>query len=147
MPCEFGEHLAEHALAAVAVDDALVVDEVGRGFGQRALRDAGRHGLLLQVGEKAIEAHAIVARRAAARGHCATGRATGCWPGVATGLGEARAAGLAGAGLTGAGAGWADTDDEMTREAAMVAIIARIDEGIGINVTGSHQEEPGFYSL
>jgi hypothetical protein len=28
----------------------------------------------------------------------------------------------------------------MTREAAMVAIVARIDEGIGINVTGSHQE-------
>ncbi len=26
---EFGEHLPEHALAAVAVDDALVVDEVG----------------------------------------------------------------------------------------------------------------------
>jgi hypothetical protein len=58
------------------------------------------------------------------------------------------AAGLAGAGLTGAGAGWANTDDEMTREAAMVAILARINEGIGINVTGSHQEGSlDLYSL
>ena len=70
LPCEFGEHLAEHALATVAVDDALVVDEVGRGLGQRALRDALRHGLLLEVGEKTIEAHAIVAGRATAWGHC-----------------------------------------------------------------------------
>jgi hypothetical protein len=29
----------------------------------------------------------------------------------------------------------------MTREAAMVAITTRIDEGIGINVTGSDEEE------
>jgi len=48
---EFGEHLAEYTLAAVAVDDALVVDEVGCGFGQRALRNAFRHGLLLKVGD------------------------------------------------------------------------------------------------
>src|SRR4029079_11624029 len=58
------------ALATVAVDDALVVDQIGRGFGQRALRDALRYGLLLQVGEEAIETHAIVTRRAAARGRC-----------------------------------------------------------------------------
>ena len=38
------------------------------------------------------------------------------------------------AGLT--GAGWAKADDEMTSDAAMVAITVRIDEGIGINVTG-----------
>src|SRR5437763_12501241 len=67
---EFGEHLAEHALAAVAVDDALVVDEIGCGFGQSALRDALRHCLLLEVGQETIEAQAIVARRAAARGGC-----------------------------------------------------------------------------
>jgi hypothetical protein len=42
------------------------------------------------------------------------------------------------------GAGWADTDDEMTREAAMVATAARINEGVGINVTGSHEEETGI---
>ena len=65
---EFVEHRAEHALAAVAVDDALVVDEVGCGFGKRPLRDAFGHGLLLQLSEEAIKTHAIVARRAAARG-------------------------------------------------------------------------------
>src|SRR5436190_23753922 len=68
VPCEFGEHLAEYALAAIAVDDALVVDEVGCGLGKRALRDAFRHRLLLEVGQKTIETHAVVARRAAARG-------------------------------------------------------------------------------
>ena len=52
---EFGEHLAEHALAAVAVDDALVVHEVGRGLRDRALRHAGGDRLLLQLGEEAIE--------------------------------------------------------------------------------------------
>jgi hypothetical protein len=36
----------------------------------------------------------------------------------------------------------------MTSEAAMVAITTRIDEGIGINVTGSDQEgSRDFYSL
>ena len=58
---EFGEHLPEHALAAVAVDDALVVDEIRRGFRDRALRHAGGDGLLLQVGEEAVERHAVVA--------------------------------------------------------------------------------------
>jgi len=58
------------------------------------------------------------------------------------------AAGLAGAGLTGAGAGWANTDDEITSEAAMVTITIRMEEGIGINVTGSDQEgSRDLYSL
>jgi hypothetical protein len=62
-------------------------------------------------------------------------------------LGRGAAAGRAGAGLTGEGAGWADTDDERTKEAAMVVTMAR-KKGIGIIVTGSHQEETGiFYSL
>jgi hypothetical protein len=51
------------------------------------------------------------------------------------------AAGLAGAAPGGAGAGCADRADEMTSEAAMVAITIRIDEGIGINVTGSEKKE------
>ena len=85
--CEFGEHLAEHALAAVAVDDALVVDEVGGGFRHRALRDAFRHRLLLEVGEEAIETHAVVARRTAARGRGDRAAAAGCSPGTAAGLG------------------------------------------------------------
>jgi hypothetical protein len=53
--------LAEHALTVVAVDDALIVDEVGCSFGERALRHAGGAGLLLQVGEEAVESHAVVA--------------------------------------------------------------------------------------
>ena len=77
VPGEFGEHLAEHALAAVAVDDALVVDEVGCGFGERALRHAGGDRLLPEVGEEAIETHAVVAGRAAARG--GGGRPRRCW--------------------------------------------------------------------
>jgi hypothetical protein len=67
VPGEFVKHLAEHALAAVAVDDALVVDEVGGGLGQRALRDAFRHCLLLEVGEEAIERHAVVTGRRTGR--------------------------------------------------------------------------------
>ena len=39
-PANCGENLAEHALAAVAVDDALVVDEIRRRRRQRALRYA-----------------------------------------------------------------------------------------------------------
>ena len=67
---EFGEHLPEHALAAVAVDDALVVDEIGRGFRDRALRNAGGDGLRLQIRQEAVERHAAVAgRRAAWWGH------------------------------------------------------------------------------
>src|SRR6185369_8205047 len=71
---ELGEHLAEHALAAVAVDDALVVGEVGRGLGERTLRHALRHGLLLEVGKEAVERHAVVTG-------CRTGRAgsSGRW--------------------------------------------------------------------
>src|SRR6266849_8992633 len=69
---ELGEYLPEHALAAVAVDDALVVDKSGRGFGQRALRHARRGRLLLEVCQETIKAHAVVAG-------CATwGRG---WPG------------------------------------------------------------------
>src|SRR6186713_355327 len=79
------------------------------------------------------------------RGATAAGRATGCWPGVATGLGRGAAAGRAAAGLTGEGAGWADTDDERTKDAAMVVTMAR-KKGIGIIVTGSHQEETGIFT-
>jgi len=87
--------------------------------------------------------HAAPPRGAAATG-LATGCPTGAWPGIATGLGTAGffgAAGLTGADPTGAGAGWAHTADEMTSEAAMVAITTRLGEGIGINVTGSEKEE------
>ena len=108
---ELGECLAEHALAAVTVDDALVVDEVRRGFGHRALRHAGGDRLLFQVGKEAVEIHAVV--QDAARGLGAA--ATGCSPGTASGLTGAGAAGLAGAGRTGAGAGWADAAEESTR--------------------------------
>ena len=57
---EIGEHRAERALAAVAVDDALVVDEVGRRFGHRTRRYAGCDRLLLEIGEEAVERHAVV---------------------------------------------------------------------------------------
>ena len=62
---EHREHLSEHALAAVAVDDALVVDEIRRGLRNRVLRNAGGGCLLFQIGEETIEAHAAVARSAA----------------------------------------------------------------------------------
>ena len=64
-PREHREHLAEHALAAVAVDDALVVDEIRRGFRQRGLRDAGGDGLLFQAGQKLIKTLAAMTGRAA----------------------------------------------------------------------------------
>ena len=58
--------------------------------------------------------------------------ATGGWPGArAVGLGAA--AGLAGVGLTGAGAGWAIATEESTTDAAMTTK----NLGNGINVTGS----------
>jgi hypothetical protein len=60
VPREFREHLAEHALAAVAVDDALVVDEEGRSRRERALRHAFGHRPLFQVGQEAVERHAVV---------------------------------------------------------------------------------------
>ena len=58
---KFGEHLTEHALAAITVDDALVVDEIGRGLADRALRNAIRKRLLLQLRQEAIEAGAVMA--------------------------------------------------------------------------------------
>src|SRR5207237_9653082 len=65
---EFGKDLAEHALAAIAVDDALVVHEVGRGLGEGALRDAGGSRLLFEIGEEAIEVGAIMTGGGAGRG-------------------------------------------------------------------------------
>ena len=124
---EFGEHLAEHALAAVAVDDALVVDEVGRGLGQRALRDALRHRLLLEVGEEAVERHAVVTGRRTGRARSGGAAAAARAAGATAGLG-ARAAGRAGA-----GAGWAMARDERDRDAAAATRNLKS----GINVTGS----------
>ena len=60
--------LPEHALAAVAVDDALVVDEIGRRCRQRARRHALAARALFHLAEETVERHAVVARRAAARG-------------------------------------------------------------------------------
>ena len=62
------EDLAEHALATVAVDDALVVDQIGRGGSQRALRHALGYSALLEVGEKLVERRAAMARSRARRG-------------------------------------------------------------------------------
>ena len=65
---KFGEYLAEHALAAVAVDDALVVGEVRGGRSERALRHAFGDGPLLQVGQETVERLAIMAGGGAGRG-------------------------------------------------------------------------------
>ena len=130
---EFGEHLAEHALAAVAVDDALVVDEVGRGLGQRALRDALRHGLLLEVGEETVERHAVVTGRRTGRARSGGRRL------LAGGTGCDRA-GRAGAGRTGAGAGWAMAREERDRDAAAATRSLRS----GINVPGIVNPEAEF---
>jgi hypothetical protein len=63
--------------------------------------------------------------------------ATGGWPGArAVGLGTA--AGLAGVGLTGAGAGWAIATDESSSDAATTTK----NLGNGINVTGSKRMGP-----
>ena len=62
---ELGEHLAEHALAAVAVDDALIVNEIGGGFRNGPLRNSGGDRLLFQLSEEAVEGHAVVAGGAA----------------------------------------------------------------------------------
>src|SRR5205823_10963908 len=80
---ELGEDLPEHALAAVAVDDALVVDEVGRGRRERVLRHALGGGALLEVGEETLERHAVMAGRTARRrGRCGgTGRCCRHWLG------------------------------------------------------------------
>src|SRR6185369_15666676 len=75
---EFGEELAEHALAAVAVDDALVVDEVGRGVRDRALRHPGGDRLLFHIGEEAIETRPIVAGRRARRRRARPGNGGFC---------------------------------------------------------------------
>src|SRR4029453_7456803 len=58
---ELREYLPEHALAAGAGYDALVVDEMERSFRNRPLRDAFRDRLLLQISEEAVEGHAVVA--------------------------------------------------------------------------------------
>src|SRR5436190_9103702 len=65
---ELGEDLSEHALAAVAVDDALVVDEVGRSRRQRPLRYAFAHRALLEIGQKPVERGAAMTGRSARRG-------------------------------------------------------------------------------
>ena len=104
---ELREHLPEHALAAVAVDDALIVDQPRRCFRQRPLRHPGGDRLLLEVGEEAVERHAAMARRAAARGGAAAtpGRVAGDAGGLA-GAAPAwpvrRSAGRVGAGWAGA---------------------------------------------
>src|SRR5205814_4189661 len=74
---ELGEHLPEHALAAVAVDDALVVDEIGRSFRNRPLRHPVRDRLLFQISEEAVEGHAVVAG-GAARGWCCSWSGWNC---------------------------------------------------------------------
>ena len=86
---ELGEHLPEHALAAVAVDDALVVDEVRRGLAERALRDARGDRLLLQFSEEAVERQAVVA-----------GGGAGDWCGMAASPEPAWAARVPAAGPT-----------------------------------------------
>ena len=108
---ELGEDLAEHALAAVAVDDALVVDEVGRRLRQRALRHALGGRPLLEVGEEAIE------RCRCGRPRRARGALRGRRPVAAAGRRFGRR-GRGRAGRPAGGAGWADAEDERTRDAA-----------------------------
>src|SRR6202163_553191 len=60
---EFDEGLVEDALAAVDVDDALVVDHLGRGRRKRPLRNAGAYRLAPELVEPAIEARAGAATR------------------------------------------------------------------------------------
>ena len=91
---EFGEELAEHALAAVAVDDALVVDEVRRSLRYRPLRHAGRNRLLFHVSQEAIEVRPL-------------------WHDAARG--EAVAFGAAG--LAAGGASWAKAVEESASRA------------------------------
>ena len=66
-----------HTVSAIAIDDALVVDESVRGLRQRLLRHTGGDRLLLEVGEEAVERHAVMAGRAAARGGGWSGRCSG----------------------------------------------------------------------
>ncbi len=55
------EVLREEALAAIDVDDALIVDHVGRGRGQRGLRDALRQGFFLEGREPGVEIPGVAA--------------------------------------------------------------------------------------
>ena len=72
---EFQKRLREHPLAAVDVDDALVVGEVGRDLGDRALRHAVRDRLALERGEPSLVRPAGAARRGGARrATCQRGR-------------------------------------------------------------------------
>ncbi len=74
---ELGKNLPEHALAAVAIDDALLVDEVGLRLADRLLRHAFGDRALLQLGQEAFEARAIVAGRRARRRRCGRTRRSG----------------------------------------------------------------------
>ena len=66
-PRKLGEQLAEYPLAAVAVDDALVINEVGRGDRQRALRHAFGGGIAFQPGQELLKVLAAMAAGAALR--------------------------------------------------------------------------------
>ena len=112
---ELGEDLPEHALAAVAVDDALLVDEIRRGFRERLLRHAGGNRLLFQVGEEAVELRAVMARR----------RARGGAPAVLV----AAAGGRPGGGMS----CWADAADE---SAVMIVTAAIANRVFNIKLTG-----------
>jgi hypothetical protein len=48
---KFQKCLGEDALAAIDIDDALIVSEKRRGLADRALRYALRHGFALEIGE------------------------------------------------------------------------------------------------
>ena len=60
--------LAKDALATISVDDTLVVDEIGGGLADRALRNPGRDSLLLQLGQEALEICAVMATGCARTG-------------------------------------------------------------------------------
>jgi len=64
---EFQESLRENPLPAVDIHNALVVGQARRGGGNRALRDALRHGLALEVGKPRTVGTAGAARRGVRR--------------------------------------------------------------------------------
>jgi len=66
-PANWVKICPNHALAAIAIDDALIEYEIRRCLGQHALRYAGGDRLLFQIGQKAIERQAVVAGRRALR--------------------------------------------------------------------------------
>ena len=68
---EFEEGLLEDRLTTITADHRRVVNHVRRGFRQRPLRDALRHGCALELGQPAGEA----LRVAAARGRFRPGNA------------------------------------------------------------------------